>query len=225
MLSDIPDSLQHLFSALQHNTGILLFAAAAFFVAMKLVEMVVPLRRRKRKAPSRLWLWQQRTRTPPQPESTLSEFSPGSFKARAVLNSAERSLHREIEQLLPAIFPAKARLLSQVSMVEFLYAPGRDDTRSILAKRVDFLIVDAGFQPLCAIEYQGDGHYGADAEAQRDAKRRDWQKRRALRLGNVPLVEIPARWDRQMVAGALGDITGRRPQNNADRRPDLPASV
>ena len=225
MFSSIPDGIQRLLDMLPDNSGeVLLFFGGLLLVAT-MAEKLLPRQRYRKRTHAQFRPAPQPARAPARPESTLGEFSPGSFKPYAVLNNAERALHREIESLLPQIFPDRFRLLSQVSMAEFLYAEDQDDRYSILAKRVDYLIVDAGFQPVCVIEYQGEGHSGADADAARDARRRDWQKRRALRLGNIPLVEIPARWDRRMVAERLGDVTGRRPQNNADSRPDLPASA
>ena len=140
-----------------------------------------------------------------------NEASPGRFEARAVLNTSERRLHQEIERLLPRLFPPRARLLAQVSMAEFLYTPDRQDFWTIGASRVDFLVVDADFRPICAIEYQGAGHYGATHQARHQAQARDWKKRRALRLAGVPLIEVPDRYDHRQLQDLLRDVTGRRP--------------
>lgn len=140
------------------------------------------------------------------------------FQLRPVLNASERRLHRDIERLLPQHFHPSARLLSQVAIAEFVYAPEKSDFRTIAASRVDMLIVDSGFQPLCAIEYQGAGHYGADTQARAKTRTRDWAKRKALRIAGVPLVEIPAEYDAALLADRLGDVTGRRPVPPGPRR-------
>lgn len=149
------------------------------------------------------------------------------FQMRPVLNASERRLHRDIERLLPQHFHPRARLLSQVSIAEFVYAPDKEDFRTIAASRVDMLIVDPGFQPLCAIEYQGAGHYGADPQARARTRTRDWAKRKALRIAGVPLVEIPAEYDAALLADRLGDVTGRRPAPPPQRahRADLQAGL
>ena len=158
----------------------------------------------------------------------VATAAPARFETRPVLNAAERRLHREIERLIPEHFHPQARLLSQVSVAEFVYAPLRSDFLTFHASRVDMLIVNGGFQPLCAIEYQGAGHHGASPQTRAKARTRDYNKRRALRLAGVPLVEIPADYDAARLAALLGDVTGRRPPapaTVAPRRPDLPARV
>ncbi|MBN8294244.1 DUF2726 domain-containing protein [Rhodobacter sp. NTK016B] len=159
----------------------------------------------------------------------LSEFAPGNFTVRALLNQTERRLHRDLADLVPVLFDPGARLLSQVSLSSFLYAREKRDWYTISAKYADFVVTSISFEPLCVIEYQGGGHFGTDQGAARDARRRDWEKRRALRLANVPLIEVPARYDRQMLADLLSDVTGRRLQSVECRvpvdRPDLPAEA
>lgn len=190
-------------------SGALLGIGGLMFL-LAVVERITRRRRRRPGKPSRSPGWLARLLAR-KPAFELAEDTPGAFQARAVHNSAERALHHELEALMPQHFPARTRLLSQVSLDEILYTDSKRDWYTISGKRVDFLIVDAGFQPLCAIEYQGAGHHGQDRDSARDARHRDWQKRRALRLADVPLVEVPARYDRRMLAALLNDVTGRRP--------------
>lgn len=146
------------------------------------------------------------------------------YQMRPVLNAAERRLQREIERVMPAHFHARARLLAQVSLSEFIYAPAKADYLAISAQRVDFLIVDQGFRPICAIEYQGAGHFGPSQHSRNRTRSRDFSKRRALRVAGVPLVEIPEAYDTSLLSARLGDVTGRhdlpepaRPPRRADR--------
>jgi hypothetical protein len=132
------------------------------------------------------------------------------FKAYPVLNAAERRLHVELERLLPDHFHPRARLLAQVSLSEFVFARDKSDFLPISSSRVDYLIVDSGFQPICAIEYQGAGHHGPTRHDQSRTRQRDFDKRRALRMAGVPLVEIPDRYDLALLRERLGDVTGRR---------------
>lgn len=180
-------------------------------IVFGLVVLLAPMTRRGRR---------------PKPTETPSAVAP--FQPRPVLNASERRLHTDIERLMPQIFPPRARILSQVSIAEFVFAPNKADFRTIAASRVDMLIVDSGFQPVCAIEYQGAGHFGASVEARAQTRRRDWDKRRALRIAGVPLVEIPAEYDAKLLAERLGDVTGRRPEHTSApprRRPDLQAGA
>lgn len=52
------------------------------------------------------------------------------------------------------------------------------------AKRVDFLIVDADWEPCVAIEYQGSGHYKGNARA------RDAIKRAVCEKADVAFMEV-----------------------------------
>ncbi|MFN4102391.1 MAG: DUF2726 domain-containing protein, partial [Pararhodobacter sp.] len=189
-------------------TPLLIFAGVMLLLTF-LKSILRGRRFRQTQASRPLSRWWSVVRFRSGPE--LDEDSYGRFEARAVHNASERALHREIEALLPRVFPPRARLLSQVSLDEILSTESKRDWQSIFGKRVDFLVVDAAFQPICAIEYQGEGHFGQGSDAARDARRRDWEKRRALRLGNVPLVEVPARWQRPELIALLSDVTGRRP--------------
>lgn len=202
----LPDSIAAILAPLLANP-VMTLGFAVVFVGLAL--LFGPLTRRRR--------------TP-----VAAPGAPPRFETRPVLNAAERRLHREIERLMPAHFHPQARLLSQVSLAEFLYAPLKSDHQTIFASRIDMLIVNGGFQPLCAIEYQGAGHHGTTPQTRARTRTRDYNKRRALRLAGVPLVEIPADYDSATLAALLGDVTGRRPPppaKAAPRRPDLPARV
>jgi hypothetical protein len=144
----------------------------------------------------------------PPPEGLDDSAEP--YRAYPVLNAAERRLWAEMERVLHDHFHHRCRILAQVALPEFVFAEGKRDFWAISGKRVDFLIVDAGFRPVCAIEYQGAGHHGANVRDRMRARLRDHEKRRALRSAGVPLVEIPEHWDTALLRDRLGDVTGRR---------------
>lgn len=111
-------------------------------------------------------------------------------EGRAVLNKAERQVHQDLSLIVAR--SSSHHLLAQVSMGEFLCLGGRQKNRSrwqtvfnaFNAKRVDFLIVDAHWQPVMAVEYQGKGHHQGNAES------RDAIKRAVLAKANIPLMEV-----------------------------------
>ena len=77
------------------------------------------------------------------------------------------------------------RVFAQVSLGEVLGCEDRDGFHSINAKRVDLLIVDGGYAPIAAIEYQGSGHHLSNTAAARDAV-----KKEALRKAGIGYIEI-----------------------------------
>ena len=116
----------------------------------------------------------------------------GKFQAVALLNKSEVRVHALLEPLIPVFFGRGARLMAQVSMGEYLKSEDRSLFFKINQKRVDFLVVNGGFDPVCVIEYQGSGHYGFDAAARAHAEEKDELKRRTFAAAGIPMVEIPA---------------------------------
>ncbi len=112
------------------------------------------------------------------------------FRKKQLLNKGEYRLLRALETLVPKLVP-QFRLMAQTSLGEIIEPIGAPETKdwkaafhAINAKRLDFAIFDGSGYLVCAIEYQGQGHY-QDAAFMRDAV-----KREALRLAGVPFVEI-----------------------------------
>jgi hypothetical protein len=77
------------------------------------------------------------------------------------------------------------RVFAQVSLGEVLGCEDREGFNAINAKRVDLLIVDGGYAPIAAIEYQGSGHHLSNTAAARDAV-----KKEALRKAEIGYIEI-----------------------------------
>lgn len=145
----------------------------------------------------------------------MRRLRPVQFAARPLLNKSEARVFAVLEPLVRRHFGPGVRLMAQVTMGEFLTSKDRAAFLSINPRRVDFLIVDSGFRPLCAVEYQGSGHYGS-TKAQADrARDGDRTKRRALQAAGVPLIEIEAQIDPQKIDAQLGQITGFQRQQAA----------
>lgn len=159
----------------------------------------------------------------PPPEGLEGSATPEPYRAFPVLNASERRLMVELERVLHDHFHTRCRVLAQVSLPEFVYAEAKADYFAISGQRVDFLVVDAGFRPVCAIEYQGAGHYGATAHSRARTRTRDFAKRKALRMAGVPLVEIPDRYDTALLRDRLGDVTGRRAEPRSPEARTEPA--
>jgi hypothetical protein len=118
----------------------------------------------------------------------------GNFTRRPLLNKAEKQLVLDLDVVIPEVFGPTARMLSQVSYGEFLKGEDRSAHARINQKRADFVVVDAGFELLCVIEYQGSGHYGRGEKARANAEHRDRVKRAACTSAGIPFVEIPAKF-------------------------------
>lgn len=137
---------------------------------------------------------------------TLKAVRRAPIKPRALLNQPERKLHRELNRIVGQ--SASHTLLTQVSMGEFLKIEGRRVSKSIWltamnafnSKRVDFLIVDAEWQPCVVIEYQGTGHGLGNASA------RDAIKRAVCARAKIPMIEV-----------ASSGLTGRQRRDLGDR--------
>ncbi len=121
------------------------------------------------------------------------------FESKTLLNKSEQRLYRMVE----GIVPSDCRVMAQVSYGEILRCKNRRKFFSINAKRADLVISDPHFNVLAVIEYQGQGHYGPTVKSRRNACDRDRQKRRALAEAGVPLIEIPPKFDQELVRDAL----------------------
>lgn len=137
---------------------------------------------------------------------TLKAVRRAPIKPRALLNQPERKLHRELSRIVGQ--SGSHTLLTQVSMGEFLKIEGKRVSKSIWltamnafnSKRVDFLIVDADWQPCVVIEYQGTGHGLGNASA------RDAIKRAVCARAKIPLIEV-----------ASSGLTGRQRRDLRDK--------
>lgn len=114
----------------------------------------------------------------------LKKVMSADFKARPLLNRSEHRLFGVVEKALQD-FTKGWRVMGQVSLGEILASKDRDAYFAINSKRVDLLIVDTRSQPVCALEFQGQGHHIGKTAAARDAT-----KKEALRRAGIAYVEI-----------------------------------
>jgi len=127
----------------------------------------------------------------------------GRFTRKPLLNKSEKKLVLALDAVVPDAFGSGARILSQVSYGEFLKGEGQAARARINQKRADFVIVDADFEILCVIEYQGAGHYGRGEKARENAELRDRVKRAACASAGIPLVEVPAKFSEEVLLDLL----------------------
>lgn len=138
------------------------------------------------------------------PKNQLDAIGKVSFETSRLLNKEESRLLPVLETAVQAA-NSGLRVMAQTSMGEILRPKATTGTRaqraaafaSINSKRLDFAIFDRFGKLLCAVEYQGSGHY------QGTAYMRDAVKREVLRRAGVPLLEVPARFDNAEVTSAL----------------------
>lgn len=122
--------------------------------------------------------------------SHLDAIANVSFVRQKVLNREEFKVLQVLEKTSEDLGPS-FRLLIQPSLGElikpdadFHSVSGKAAYRAVMAKRLDFGIVDKNGYLVAAIEYQGSGHY------QQKAFVRDAVKREALRKAGIDLIEI-----------------------------------
>ena len=84
--------------------------------------------------------------------------------------------------------------MAQVCLGEVLACRDREAFGAVNSKRVDILIVCNRSLPLAAVEFQGGGHYQANAPA------RDAVKKEALRKAGVAYIEITTHHDSEDIA-------------------------
>lgn len=114
------------------------------------------------------------------------------FKARKLMSRDEARVFYAAERAVKSA-GTKHRVMAQVNLGEILSCSDKRAFRAVNSKRVDILIVSHFGDPVAAIEYQGQGHYQADAPA------RDAVKREALRQAGVAYLEIAPGDDEQRV--------------------------
>jgi len=122
----------------------------------------------------------------PHDEMQLNYVKNAVFSSVSLMNKYEYWIFRDIEELIKKHNKGyvEYRLMAQVSLGEILKSKNKNAYRSINSKRVDMLIINCYGKPICAIEYQGSGHY------QGNYKIRDEIKRTALEKAGIKLLEI-----------------------------------
>lgn len=121
------------------------------------------------------------------------------FERYPLMNQTETRLFK----MLRAELPAGWSVMCQVSYGAFLRNKSYKRFMSINSKRADFVLLDADLNVAAAIEYHGTGHLGNTRTSRTRAEKSDAIKRQALREAGVALIEMPAKFDRDGVAGMI----------------------
>jgi hypothetical protein len=124
------------------------------------------------------------------PAQQLEAVHRSGFERTRLLNNEEARLLPILESATSALGQGH-RVMAQTSLGEVIVPTGtgpedavwKNAFAAINSKRLDFGVFDKGGYLVCAIEYQGSGHY------QGRAFMRDAVKREALRKAGVPLIE------------------------------------
>ena len=122
----------------------------------------------------------------------LSAIDDVPFYCKPLLTESERAVCSVLHRIESAS-AGQIRLLAQVSLGQLVGVRRRSVSAerargaffAINSKRVDFVFVDASWNPLVVVEHQGRGH-----QADRSVSLRDEVKRRCLQSAGVPFVEI-----------------------------------
>lgn len=173
------------------------------FSVVLAVLIVGPLRKSVfRKRPWRHWPLPTSDVT--DPRNQLAFVSRVRFETQPLLNKGEFQVLLILEKVAREL-DGGFRVMAQTSLGEILrpkssvWGSGNGDLayRSINSKRADFVIVDRYGIAALVVEYQGSGHY------QGNAALRDAVKREALANAGVALLEVPARYSSEGVAGEV----------------------
>jgi hypothetical protein len=146
--------------------------------------------------------WKPRRPAPDVTDTTqqLSFVSRVAFERQPLLNKAEFQVLLILEAVVRDM-RAGHRVMAQTSLGEILrpklqkFGAAESDLayRSINSKRADFVIVDRRGLAVLAVEYQGHGHYQGNAHL------RDAVKREVFRSAGVPLIEVPALFEKKEI--------------------------
>ena len=120
------------------------------------------------------------------PALQLETVQQNDYQRTPLLNKEEARLLPVLDSIVFSVGQGH-RVMAQTSLGEVIKAAYGSDANAhaaINSKRLDFAIVDAAGLLVCAVEYQGTGHY------QGNAVQRDAIKREALRKAGVPMVEV-----------------------------------
>ncbi|WP_456388934.1 DUF2726 domain-containing protein [Profundibacter sp.] len=149
------------------------------------------------------------------PKNQMDAISAVQFETCRLLNREESRLLPVLERAARSINQGH-RVMAQTSLGEVL-RPKRGGTTqeaqrrafaSINSKRLDFAVFNRSGILVCAIEYQGSGHYHSSTFM------RDAVKREALRKAEVPFLEVMPDFVPEELAGQLIKTIGPARPNN-----------
>lgn len=121
-------------------------------------------------------------------------FAPA-FEQRPLMNQTEQRLFK----MLVSELPAEWTVMTQVSYGAFLRNKSYPRYMSVNSKRADFVVIGPSLGVEVVVEYQGKGHYGNTKESRDRAEKSDQTKRQALVEAGIPLYEVPAKFDADLI--------------------------
>lgn len=125
------------------------------------------------------------------------------FTQRPLLNKAERQLY----DLMLNELPQGWVIMCQVSYGAVLANKSFKRYTRVNSKRADFMLFDKNLRPMLVVEYQGRGHFGNSKQSKERAIISDQIKREALQEAELPLFEVPAKFDITMVRNFIGSVS------------------
>jgi len=207
-----------------------LIVAGLFFLGLAyLLVSTETKRRRHRKGPRARFGVVPHPKNMTDPKAQMAAVSKVGFEVQRLLNKEEAPLLPILETAARGIGKGH-RVMAQTSLGEVLRPQkGRKGDNaaqqrafaSINSKRLDFAIIDRFGMIVCAVEYQGTGHYHEKSFM------RDAVKREALRKAGVPWLEIRPGYEKNRVINDIRDALGeewveRRDGVNASSTPSDP---
>lgn len=209
---DTPSHIETLMQShqLQGLVLVLIVLALAFFASR--AKWTLPERRR-RQSYRPTGTKQKPHAVPPaqanmaDPTDQMRAIAKVQFERTSLLNKEEAKVLPLLESVTQQIDRGH-RVMAQTSMGEVLKPRKgsgsslelKNAFSSINSKRLDFAIFDRFGMMVCAIEYQGSGHY------QGNAFMRDTVKREVLRRTNVPLIEVPKQFNPTDIKNSVSRI-------------------
>lgn len=157
------------------------------------------------------------------PRTQMEYIAKADFETCPLLNKEEARLLPILERAAAAA-GQKHRVMAQTSMGEVL-RPRKNGIdketvdlafRSINSKRLDFAIINRSGHLVCAIEYQGTGHY------HRNTFMRDAVKKEVLRKAGVRFIEIEKGFDAKTLENDVLKAIGGGMSASPDQRSEPP---
>ncbi|QXT40786.1 DUF2726 domain-containing protein [Gymnodinialimonas ceratoperidinii] len=192
------DGTQHaglglMLSFLAQVSTIVLIGAYGCMIAFVIVVSTVAMKHKEKLAEAEHALAEEKAKNARLFSHGADLIQRVGWRKQRLMNRPEYHLFRELERLV-AQSSRGYRVFTQVSCGEFLEVAYRADLKDIAQeashclnrKRVDFLLIDRVGNPVCAIEYQGDGHYQGSAHG------RDHAKRVACHAAGIRFLEVAA---------------------------------
>ncbi|GIT92369.1 hypothetical protein JANAI62_28270 [Jannaschia pagri] len=139
----------------------------------------------------------------PTRQASLEKLKQCEVTARPLMSRPQTSLGRQLRMFADQnglVVHGETALSAIVTVRHGDRSMSQAGFNAISRKRVDFCLTDRAMRPVCVVEYHGSGHRMKGAA---EAERRDHTKRIALAMASVPLIEVVAGTDWNLVEKQL----------------------